>query len=94
MVKNTLANAGDLREADSIPGSGKSPGGEHDNQLQYSCLDNPTDRGAWRAVVQRVTKSSQLKQLSTHSIHTHTHTHTHIYIYIYKLIFEHDLCLG
>ena len=91
MVKNTLANAGDLREADLIPGSGKSPGGGHDNQLQYSCLGNPTDRGAWRAIVHRVTKSSQLNQLSTHSIHTHTHTHTHvcffIYIYIYIYIY-------
>ena len=83
VVKNTLANAGDLREADSIPGSGKSPGGGHDNQLQYSCLDNPTDRGAWRPLVHRVTKSSRLKQLSIHSIYTHTYIYTHIHTHIY-----------
>ena len=49
-----------------IPGSGRSPGGGHDNLLQYSCLENPIDRGAWWAKVHRVTKCwTQLKQLST-----------------------------
>ena len=47
LVKNLLANAGDIRNADLIPGSGKSPGGGHGNPLQYSCLENPMDRGAW-----------------------------------------------
>ena len=41
MVKNTLGNAGDLRDVDSIPGSGRSPGEGHGNPLQYSCLENP-----------------------------------------------------
>jgi len=51
----------------SIPGSGRSPGGGHGNPLQYSCLENPTDRGAWQATVHRVANSwTQLKQLSTH----------------------------
>ena len=51
----------------SIPGWGRSPGVGHGNPLQYSCLRNPMDRGAWRAIVQRVTKSLiGLKQLSTH----------------------------
>ena len=56
------ANAGDLRDARSIPGSGRAPGGGDGNPLQYSCLENPMDRGAWRATVQGVTKSwTQLK---------------------------------
>ena len=45
--KNPPANGGDLRDAGSIPGSGRSPGGGHGNHLQYSCLVNPTDREAW-----------------------------------------------
>ena len=49
------------------PWSGRSPGGGHVNPLQYFCLENPMDKGAWRATVHRVTKSqTQLKQLSTH----------------------------
>ena len=57
MVKNPPANAGDARDVCSIPGSGKSPGERNDNPLQYSCLGNPMDRGAWWATVHRVTKS-------------------------------------
>ena len=57
MVKNLLANAGDIRDASSVPGSEKSPGGENDNTLQYCCLNNPMDRGAWRATAHRVAKS-------------------------------------
>ena len=49
MVKNLPANAGDVRDVGSIPGLGKSPGGGHGNPLQYSCLQNPMDRGAWQA---------------------------------------------
>ena len=56
-VKNPPANAGDLRDVGSIPGSGRSPGESHGNPLQYSCLDNPMDRGAWWAIVHRVAKS-------------------------------------
>ena len=68
MVKNLLANAQDVREAGSIPGLGRSPGEGHGNPLQYSCLENPMDRGAWRATVHRVTKSwTRLKRLSTHT---------------------------
>ena len=47
-LKNPPANAGDTRDAGSIHGSGRSPGGGHGNALQYSCLENPMDRGAWR----------------------------------------------
>ena len=57
VVKNPLANAEDLRDAGLIPRSGRSPGGEHSNPLQYSCLENPVDRGAWQAIVHRVAKS-------------------------------------
>ena len=67
MVKNLLAHAGDARDAGSAPGLGKSPGGGHDNSLQYSCLENPMDRGTWQATVHWVAKSrTQLKRLSPH----------------------------
>ena len=51
MVKNLLANAGDITDMGSIPGSGISPGGGHSNPLQYSCLENPMDRGNWWATI-------------------------------------------
>ena len=51
VVKNLPANAGDLRVMDLIPGWGRFPGGGHNNPLQYSCLENPMDRGAWMATV-------------------------------------------
>ena len=51
MVKNPPANAGDEGEMGLIPGSGRSPGGGDGNLLQYSCLENPMDRGGWRATV-------------------------------------------
>ena len=53
MVKNLPANAGDSGDSGLIPGSGRSPGGGNGNLLQYSCLGNPMDRGAWRATVHR-----------------------------------------
>ena len=56
VVKNLPADAGDIRVVGSIPGSGRSPGGGLGNPLQYSCLENPMDRGAWRASVHRVPK--------------------------------------
>ena len=54
VVKNLPANAGDRGDPDSIPESGRFPGGENGNPLQYSCLENPMDRGPWRAIVGRV----------------------------------------
>ena len=57
MVKNWLANAGDVRDARSIPGSGRSPGGGHGNPLQDSRLENLMHRVAWRATVHEITKS-------------------------------------
>ena len=59
------ANVRDAGDAGSIPGSGRSPGGGNGNQLQYSCLENPMDRGAWWAAVHGVAKSQP--QLSTHA---------------------------
>ena len=55
--KTSSASEGDVRDTGSIPGSGRSPGGRHGNPLQCSCLENPTDRGAWRATVPKVAKS-------------------------------------
>ena len=71
MVKNPPANSGDARDAGLIPASGRSPGGGNGNTLQYSCLENPMDRGAWRAKVCGFTNSRA--QLSTHIQHIHTH---------------------
>ena len=57
VVKNLPANVGDVTDAGLIPESGRSPGGGHGNPLQHSCLENPMDRGACRAIVHRVTKT-------------------------------------
>ena len=57
MVKNPPANARDIRDAGSIPGLGRCPGEGNCNPFQYSCPENPMDRGAWRATVHGVTKS-------------------------------------
>ena len=57
VVKNPPANAGDTGDVGSIPGWRRSPGVGNGNSLQYSCLENPTDRGAWRAIVYKVVKS-------------------------------------
>ena len=68
-VKNLPANAGDIRDMGSIPGSGRSLGGEHGNSLQYSCLENHSDRGAWWATVHRIAKSwTRLKRPSMHAL--------------------------
>ena len=60
MVKNLSADAGDLGDTSSIPGWGRSPGEGNGNPLQYSCLENPMDRGAWWVTVHRITKSQTL----------------------------------
>ena len=57
VVKNLPADAGDIRDMGSIPGSGRSVGGGHGNPLQYQSLENPMDRGAWWATANRVAKS-------------------------------------
>ena len=69
VVKNPPANTGDTRDAPSIPVLGRSPGGGHGNPLQYACLENPLDRGAWWATVHGIAKSRT--RLRTHSL-THS----------------------
>ena len=65
VVKNPPASAGDAGDSGSVPGLGRSPGGGHSNLLQYSCLENPMNRGVWWATVHRVTKScTRLEGLS------------------------------
>ena len=68
VVKKPPFHAGDLRDVGSIPGWAGSSGGGNGNPLQYSCLGNAMDRGAWQAIVYRVRKSqTRLKQISTHA---------------------------
>ena len=67
--KESAYNAGASGDAGLVPVLGRSPGGGHGNPLQYSCLENPTDKGAWSVTVHRVAKSwTQLKRLSTHAV--------------------------
>ena len=69
VVKNIAANAGDTRDAYSIPGWGRSPGRGHGNPLQHSCWENPMDRAAWRATLHGVAKSQiKLNRLGTHAM--------------------------
>ena len=72
VVKNLPANAGDIRDTCLIPGSGRSPGVGHGNPLQHSCLENLMDRGAWQAIVHRITKK----------LDTTKHTHIRSYYII------------
>ena len=65
-VKNPPANAAGLRDVDSTPGAGRPPGGGHDNPLQYSCLENPMNRGTWRATVYDVAKTKHIILSTTH----------------------------
>ena len=77
VVKNPPANTGDIRDAGSIPGPGRSPGEGHDNPLQYSCLENPMDREAWWTTVcglKRVRHNWRDCACTRTCAHTHTHT--------------------
>ena len=66
--KESACSAGDAGDAGSVPGLGRSPGGGHGNPPQYSCLENPMDRGAWWATVHGVAKSrTRLERPSTHA---------------------------
>ena len=68
VIKNPPAKAGDIRDVGSIPESGRFPGGGNDNPLQYSCLGDSMDRGAWQPTVHSVTKShTRLKRLSMYA---------------------------
>ena len=66
VVKNPPAKTGNTRDEGSIPGSGRCPGVGNGNPLQYSCLENPIDRGAWRATVQGIRKT-QIRLTNTHT---------------------------
>ena len=66
MVKNSPANAGNVRDAGSVPGLGRSPGGQHGSPLQYICLQNPMNREAWKAIVHRVRKQSDTTEAIWH----------------------------
>ena len=70
MVKTLHANAEDIGDVGSIPGLGRSPGGENGNPLQYSYLENPMDREAWWAAVYGVTKELDMTELLTVSLFT------------------------
>ena len=69
--KEPACNAGDAGDMGSIPGSGRSPGGGHSNPLQYSCLENPMDRGAWWAIAHNSQSQTRLKWLSMHASFSH-----------------------
>ena len=75
--KNQLANVQDVRDAGSIPGLRRSSGGGHGNPLQYSCLENPMDKGAWWATVHRVSESDTTEaHMHTHTLQGHTESST------------------
>ena len=72
VVKNPPTSAGHVRHVNLVSGSGRAPGGGHGNPLQYSCLENPMDRGAWWAPVHRVTKRNFVMDMTdTNARHTH-----------------------
>ena len=74
MIKNIPTNAGDIIDTGLISGSGKSCAVGNDNPLQYSCLENPMDRGAWWATIHRVAKSGTcLKRLNMQAGHPNEH---------------------
>ena len=81
VVKKLPANVRDTRSTGLIPGLGRSPGVGNGNPLQYSCLENSMDRGAWQVTVHGVTESDM-----TERTHTHTHTHTHTRVNILGMV--------
>ena len=80
VVKNPPANAGDTKDAGSISGLGKSPGGGNGNLLQYSCLENPMDKGAWQASPWGCKELDATEQLSKHNTHF-----VHMWIYMFLI---------
>ena len=80
MVKNLSAITGDARDAGLIPGLGRSSGGGHDNPLQCSCLENPIDRGAWRAMHTRPFYKVMYIRFIYKKLYIYIHTHTYICI--------------
>ena len=76
MVKDLSAKAGDVRDVGSILGLGRVPGVGNGNPLQYSCLKNSVDRGAWQATVHGVAELETTKRLEHARAHMHARTHT------------------
>ena len=88
-MKNPPANAGDTGFVGLIPGLGRCPGGGNGNPLQYSCLENPMDRGAWQAIVHGVAKSrTQLSMRECMHIYTQTHSKKTVLLFILRI------CMG
>ena len=81
--KESACNVGAAGDASSIPGLGRSPGGGHGNPLQYSCQDNPMDRGTSNAAVHGVAKELDTTESAHARARTHTHTHTHTQTHIH-----------
>ena len=100
VVRNPPANAGDVRDAGVIPGLGKTPGEESGNPLQYPCLDNSMDRGAWWAMLHRVAKSwAWLKRFSMHACMHYQRAVSSFFPYILDTVwrlskFSPFICLG
>ena len=67
MVKNLPVNAGEVQDAGSVPGLGRSPGEGNGNPLRYSCLENSMDRGAWQAIVHRGHKELDTTEVTQHA---------------------------
>ena len=96
--KKSACNTGDTGDVGSIPGSGRSSGGGHSNPLQYSCLENPMDRGPWKVTVHRVTGiwTCQKWLSSSNSIYVCMYTYiqmyltcsVHVYLYCVSCLFH------
>ena len=92
VVRNPRANAGDIRDVGSIPGSGRSSGGGHGNTLQYTCLENSMDRGPWQATVHRVAKNrTQLSDLA--NMHAQQYCLLFFSAMSQLLCFSYSLCI-
>ena len=88
MVKNLPANAGDARDVSLIPWLVRSPGGGNGNPLQYSCWENPMDRGTWRAADQRVTKNHTAEHRQT-SLRL---TNISLLCFVFNMVVNHGRC--
>ena len=94
MARNSPANAGHSRDVGSILGSERSSGEGKGHPLQYSCLGNPMDRGAWRATVHVVAKESDMTEHVRVHTHTYTHTHTHTHTHYFKQRYILNISIG
>ena len=93
-VKNLPANAGDARDPGSIPGSGRSPGGGNGNPLQYPCLENPMDGGAWWATIYWVTESNTTEANEQTSTRLSIIYLSIIHLLVYRLSLSMSICVS